>query len=76
MALSSEGITENQRATADRMVELFPLKSDGPDWQWRLPFKTKKIVLEKKQLDDSIRSALSEFVCEIAKFEDELKNKL
>lgn len=76
LALSSEGITENQRATADRMVELFPLKSDGPDWQWRLPFKTKKIVLEKKQLDDSIRSALSEFVCEIAKFEDELKNKL
>lgn len=76
LAFSSKNIPESIRSTCERINVFYPSKIQKEDWQWRIPFRTKKIKVDGEIIDEVIFAELNKKWDEIRAFESKLKEKL
>ena len=75
-AISSKNITDDFRNLCDRINEYYPSSKQKVDWQWRIHFKTKKIIIDEELSKEKVFNELNECLDEIRQFEADLKMKL
>lgn len=75
MAINSKNITDAYRATCDLIQKYYPVKSDSSGWSYRVPFKTKAVVM--REMDkEFLFSYLDNCMDEVKAFEKHLKMKM
>ena len=75
LSINSKNITDEFRATCDEIQKYFPSKVNNPNWDYRLPFKTKPISIEGLS-KEALFNYLDKCLEEIKAFENDLKVKL
>ena len=76
LAISSRNATDEFLSICERINEHYPAKMGKEDWQWRTPYKTKPVNIDKALSKERIFAALDESLLEIQQFEADLKQKL
>ena len=76
MAISSRNATPEFLSICDKINDYYPVKSSNEEWQWRIPFKTSTVHIDKQFSTESIYTLLDKCFEEIIEFENDLKNKL
>lgn len=76
LAFSSRNLSDEQRMVIDRIHVFYPSKKDNPDWQWRVPFKTKKYYFDDDASEESVKEAMNKCLLDINEFERDLSEKL
>ena len=69
-------MTDDLRATCDRIGEVTATKYDKDEWQYLVPFETNNFSIGETPSKESIFAHLDECLKEIQNFEADLKQKL
>lgn len=75
-AISSRNATPEFLSICDRINEYYPAKFGKKDWQWRNPFKSKTVEIDKDITLGKLFADLDSCLEEIKAFEKDLKAKL
>lgn len=76
LSLSSRNATKEFLELCERINEYYPAKFSKEDWQWRSPFKTTTIAVNKESSKEEIFARLDTCLEEVKAFEKDLKEKL
>lgn len=76
LSLSSRNATKEFLELCERINEYYPAKFPKEHWQWRSPFKTATIAVNKESLKEEIFARLDTCLEEVKAFEKDLKEKL
>lgn len=76
LSLSSRNATKEFLELCERINEYYPTKFPKEHWQWRSPFKTTTIAVNKESSKEEIFSRLDACLEEVKAFEEDLKEKL
>lgn len=76
LAFSSKNIPKSLKDICEKINTYYPVKSQNKNWQWRIPFRTEKSVVDNEIDKEKIFSELNKRFDEIKKFEENLKNQL
>lgn len=75
LSLSSRNATKEFLELCERINEYYPAKFSKEDWQWRSPFKTASIAVNKESSKEEIFARLDACLEEVKAFEEDLKEK-
>ena len=75
MAINSKSITKEFRDICERIQKYYPVKSDPDNWSYRLPFKTKPLMMTEKG-KEQLFSYLDKCMDSVREFETDLRQKL
>lgn len=76
LSLSSRNATKEFLELCERINEYYPAKFPKEHWQWRSPFKTATIAVNKESSKEEIFARLDTCLEEVKAFEKDLKEKL
>ena len=76
LSLSSRNATKEFLELCERINEYYPAKFPKEHWQWRSPFKTAIIAVNKESSKEEIFARLDTCLEEVKAFEKDLKEKL
>ncbi len=76
LALSSRNATPEFLATCEKIDRFYPTKYGKKDWQWRIPFKTRTVMLNDDASQEGINAQLDTCLQEILDFEASLTENL
>lgn len=76
LSLSSRNATKEFLELCERINEYYPTKFPKEDWQWRSPFKTATIAVNKESSKEEVFARLDACLEEVKAFEEDLKAKL
>jgi hypothetical protein len=76
LAFSSKNIPDNLKAMCERINMYYPSRQQKENWQWRIPFSTKKSKVEEEISEEKIYDQLNKKLDEIKAFEEKLKGQL
>lgn len=76
LSLSSRNATKEFLELCERINEYYPAKFPKEHWQWRSPFKTATIAVNKESSKEEIFARLDACLEEVKAFEEDLKEKL
>ena len=76
LSLSSRNATKEFLELCGRINEYYPAKFPKEHWQWRSPFKTATIAVNKESSKEEIFARLDTCLEEVKAFEKDLKEKL
>lgn len=76
LSLSSRNATKEFLELCERINEYYPAKFPKEHWQWRSPFKTASIAVNKESSKEEIFARLDTCLEEVKAFEKDLKEKL
>ena len=76
LSLSSRNATKEFLELCERINEYYPAKFPKEHWQWRSPFKTTTIAVNKESSKEEIFARLDTCLEEVKAFEKDLKEKL
>lgn len=73
LALSSKNMPENLRNTCEQINQHYPSRTQNINWQWRIPFRTSKKMIDNEIDNEMIFLELDKMLLEIRDFEDQLR---
>ena len=76
MAFSSKNITGEQRNLTEQIYKISKEKDFDPEWEYLIPFKSKKKHLDDAASESSVAQAMDECIEEVLSFEKELASKI
>ena len=76
LSLNSDNISDKLLAECERINVYFPSRQQKKDWQWRIPYCTKKSKISDEIFEEKIFEQLDKKLDELKAFEKELKVKL
>ena len=76
LALSSRNATPEFLAVCEKIDSFYPTKYGKKEWQWRIPFKTRTVMLNDDSSQESIYAQLDKCLQEVFDFEVSLTEKL
>lgn len=76
LAFSSKNIPDTLMAMCKRINVYYPSRQQKENWQWRIPFSTKKSKVEEEISEEKIYDQLNKKFDEIKAFEQRLKGQL
>ena len=75
-AINSKNITDEFRATCEKINQIYPAKMGKEDWVYRVPFRTKSVTIDDELSEEFIFDNLNKCMDEILAFEKDLLEKL
>ena len=72
LSLSSKDIPDDLREMCDKINIYFPAKHKRVNWQWRMPFSTKRSKVDDEMSEDRIFEQMNKKLGEIKAFETQL----
>jgi len=76
ISFSSRNIPDDLREICDEINVHYPSRQQKENWQWRLPFKTKKSKIDLDTSEEKIHELLNKKLEEVKIFEKTLKEKM
>ena len=76
LSLSSKDIPDDLREMCDKINIYFPAKHKRVNWQWRMPFSTKRSKVDDEMSEDRIFEQMNKKLGEIKAFETQLVDLL
>lgn len=73
LALSARNIPDNLRKICETINKYFPSKQQKENWQWRVPFSTKRTSIDEELTEEKVFSALDKKWEEVQTFEKKLQ---
>ncbi|WP_242839438.1 DUF262 domain-containing protein [Butyrivibrio sp. NC2002] len=75
-AMSGKNLSEEQRKICNRINEISPSRTQKENWQWKLPFVSKRVGLDETTTKEDISRILDESYEEIMDFEQMITDRL
>ena len=73
LALSSKNIPDDLREVCDRIEEVFPSRQRRANWQWRVPFSSRKAKVGDELSEEKVFEQLDKRFDELKAFEAKLR---